>query len=51
LRAGEPCRAEDFLPKGDWNDGNRESVLELLYTEFVVRHELGQDPDPNEWFR
>ena len=49
LRAGEECRAEDFLAADTPHDD--ESILELLYTEFVVREELGQTPDPEEWYR
>ncbi len=50
LRAGQPCRSEDFLPQDAAIEAHREAVLELLYTEFVVRHELGQNPDSQEWF-
>jgi tetratricopeptide (TPR) repeat protein len=51
LRAGETCRAEDFLTAESMNDANGDSVLELLYTEFVVREELGHEPDPEDWYR
>jgi serine/threonine-protein kinase len=50
LHAGIACRAEDLLatlPPGCAED---DSVLELVYTEYVVRQELGQTPDPAEWY-
>jgi serine/threonine protein kinase len=51
LRAGEECRAEEFLTGDVISVGEREAMLELLYTEFVVREELGHEPDPEDWYR
>jgi WD40 repeat protein len=50
LRAGEPCQAEELLAGLDTLVDHADSVLELLYTEFVVREQLGQRPTPEEWF-
>lgn len=47
VRAGEAARAEDYLTP----DLGPEDVLELVYTEFVCREELGSCPDPAEFFR
>ena len=51
LCAGDDVSAQDFLPEDDLGEEAGEAVLELLYTEFVVRHELGQQPDPADWYR
>jgi hypothetical protein len=48
LRAGEPCRAEDFFPALPGMD-SADVVLELIYTEFVVREEMGQRPSSAVW--
>lgn len=50
LREGEPCRAEDFFTTQPALTSHEESALELIYTEFVVREELGQQPLPNEYY-
>ncbi|HEY6564416.1 MAG TPA: serine/threonine-protein kinase [Pirellulaceae bacterium] len=51
LRAGHDSRAEEFLAQITGGDRALDSALELLYTEFVVREELGQNPDPVDWYR
>ncbi len=51
LRAGQDCRAEQLLAEIPNVHQAREAALELLYTEFVVRQELGYPPDPQEWYR
>jgi serine/threonine-protein kinase len=49
LWAGEDCRAEDFFPAGPVSDSASDAALELIYTEFVIREELGQQPSAAEW--
>jgi len=48
LWAGEDCRAEEFFPAVARTD-SADAALELIYTEFVVREEMGQQPSPAEW--
>src|SRR5262245_10818857 len=50
LRAGEPCPAEDLLAAYPALASDTDAVLELLYTEFVLREALGQRPDPADWY-
>jgi serine/threonine-protein kinase len=50
LRAGTPCHAETFLGAIPELSSHEDLALELVYTEFVVREELGQNPSPLEWF-
>jgi serine/threonine protein kinase len=50
LWAGNDCRAEDFLPPGPIPEAQADAALELIYTEFVVREELGRRPAPAEYF-
>jgi serine/threonine-protein kinase len=49
LRGGEACRAEDVLAGFPDLAGDPDAALELVYTEFVVRAELGQAPSPEEF--
>jgi WD40 repeat protein len=49
LRAGEPCRAEDLFAAFPALAADPDAALELIYTEFVVREELGQRPLLAEW--
>src|SRR5206468_6265771 len=49
LRAGESCRAEGLLAAYPALAANAELALELIYTEFVTREQLGQRPSPIEW--
>src|SRR5262245_17494922 len=51
LRAGENCSAEELLTAYPGITADLDSTLELLYTEFVVRGELGQNPIPDDWYR
>jgi hypothetical protein len=51
LRAGESCQAETYLSALPTLASDPERALDLILKEFVVRQELGQRPDPNEWFR
>src|SRR5262249_2960144 len=50
LRAGEPCQAESFLSAHPGLTGEPDLVVELILTEITVRGELGQQPDPNDWY-
>jgi hypothetical protein len=49
LRAGDPCSAEALLAAYPTLAGRDEAALELIYTEYVVREELGQHPRADEW--
>jgi WD40 repeat protein len=51
LRAGGTWHAEDFLAACPDVGADADSALELIYTEFVLREELGQQPSPEEWYR
>jgi hypothetical protein len=50
LRAGERCAAEDWLNASPMLACHRECALELVYAEFVLREQLGQQPAPQEWY-
>src|SRR5262249_27888892 len=50
LRAGEPCGAEDLFTTYPVLTAQPDAALELIYTEFVVRTQLGQQPDPAVWY-
>src|SRR5262245_23262703 len=50
LRAGTDARAETFLATHAALAADTDAALELIYTEFVVREELGQKPTPEDWF-
>src|SRR5579883_557129 len=43
-------RAEDVLAEYPAVAADSEAALELIYTEFVVREQLGQAPAPAEWY-
>jgi WD40 repeat protein/tRNA A-37 threonylcarbamoyl transferase component Bud32 len=49
LRAAAPCRAEDLFAAFPSLAADTDAALELIYTEFVLREELGQHPSPAEW--
>jgi serine/threonine protein kinase/tetratricopeptide (TPR) repeat protein len=49
LRAGLPASAAEFLASESSAWSTPDAALELLYTEFVVREQLGQEPRPAEW--
>src|SRR5262245_9163630 len=46
LRAGEGCTAEELLAACPALAADTDSALELIYTEFVLRQELGEGPSP-----
>lgn len=50
IRRGESRRVEDVLASRRGERPAPELLLELIYTEFVARYEVGLDPDPEEYF-
>jgi eukaryotic-like serine/threonine-protein kinase len=50
LRCGERCGAERFFADMPLLASNDDHAVELIYTEFVTREELGQQPTPQEFF-
>jgi serine/threonine protein kinase len=50
LRSGEHCGAERFFAAAPLLACNDDHAVELIYTEFVAREELGQRPTPQEFF-
>jgi eukaryotic-like serine/threonine-protein kinase len=49
LRGGQPCAAEDLFAAFPVLASDAEAAVELIYTEFVAREQLGQRPDPTDW--
>jgi hypothetical protein len=49
LRNGQTCRSEDLLQQFPELAVHPEAALELVYTEFVVREELGQQSSLAQW--
>jgi serine/threonine protein kinase len=49
LRAGESCRAEDYFSRAPLLASQEDWAVELIYTEFVTREELGHRPTPEEY--
>jgi serine/threonine protein kinase len=50
LRAGERCRAERFFAAAPLLASQEDWAVELIYTEFVAREELGRQPAPEEFY-
>ena len=50
LRAGESVCAEEVLAAHREISDNDEAALEVIYSEYAVRVELDQTPDPAAWF-
>src|SRR5262249_39230153 len=50
LRAGDPWRAEQGFASCPLLASDEEAALELIYTEFVTREQLGQRPPPEEYY-
>jgi hypothetical protein len=50
LRAGESCRAESYLSSNPAFAARPEYALELIFTEFLVRKLLSQNPAPAEFY-
>src|SRR5437870_4251429 len=51
LRGGEACGADMLLAASPALAANADLAVELIYTEFVTRQELGQNPSPAEWYQ
>ncbi|MCC6510611.1 MAG: serine/threonine protein kinase, partial [Pirellulaceae bacterium] len=51
LREGDACRAEDYFSRIPELGQHSELALELIYTEYVVREELGCQYPSEDWFR
>ncbi|WP_165232174.1 WD40 repeat domain-containing serine/threonine protein kinase [Aquisphaera insulae] len=49
LRGGEAARVESILSSYPILGKNEEAVLELIHTEVMTRHDLGQKPTLDEW--
>ncbi len=49
LRDGQDCRAEALLERFPGIASCAESAIELIYTEFITREELGQQPAAEEY--
>ena len=50
LRADKKCRAEELLVAYPAVAADTDAALELVYTEYVVRDQMGQKPTPDEWY-
>ena len=48
--AGRPDRAERYLGAYPLLAAQVQSVVELIYAEFITREELGQRPTPEEYY-
>jgi len=51
LRAGEQCQAEECLAAHPALAADSDATLELIYFEYVLREELGQEPSAEDWYR
>lgn len=49
LRRGESARAEQYLVQFPYLAGDDEAAVELIYTEFATREELGLRPQEDEF--
>jgi tRNA A-37 threonylcarbamoyl transferase component Bud32 len=50
LRAGESCSAEELLRRYPNLSSSADLALELIFTEFVTRKELGEPVDVAAWY-
>lgn len=50
LRHGEPARAEQYLAQFPYLADDAEAAVELIYTEFATREELGQRPVDSDYY-
>jgi hypothetical protein len=50
LRCGDDCRAEQFFDACPSLASRADHAVELIYIEFITRRELGQNPEPAEWY-
>jgi eukaryotic-like serine/threonine-protein kinase len=51
LHAGEDCRAEEFFADCPALAAQAERALDLIYTEFAAREELGRRASPEEYYQ
>ena len=51
LRQGKPVRAEQFLANAAELATDPDAAVELIYTEFVARQELGETAPLEEWYQ
>src|SRR5262245_47824440 len=49
LRGGEDCHAEDYLSAHPSLAESDDHAVGLIFTEFIIRRQLGQTPGPDEW--
>jgi serine/threonine protein kinase len=50
LRAGENVHVETLIEKSPALGSHADCTIELIYTEYVIREELGQHPTPDEYY-
>lgn len=50
LRAGESVRCEEIFAEQPWLIDDGDLALDVIYTEFNVRRDLGQSPTQQEYF-
>jgi hypothetical protein len=50
LRSGEPCRSEQFLAEYPALVADVARAIDLVSAEFELRQQLGQRPEPTEWY-
>jgi tetratricopeptide (TPR) repeat protein len=50
VRSGEGCVAEEVLESHPELLADFDAALEVVYTEFVIREQLGQKPAPDDWY-
>src|SRR5262249_21336367 len=50
-RGGERVPAEDYRQKVPALAADREAFLDLVWSEWLLREELGETPTPEEYFR
>lgn len=50
LRSGQPVRAETLFAEYPLLTCYEDSALDLIYTEFITREDIGQRPTPEEFY-
>lgn len=50
-QAGQPVHAEDYLKQFPTIEANVELAIDLIFNEFLVRDDLDERPDPEEYLR
>lgn len=51
IGAGDKCDSESVLAAHPELSSNADAALEVIYTEFVAREQLGQRPEPADFYR